>query len=101
RPQREIWIEPDLADLEIFHERFIKNAKRLSVDIETKGDQITCIGFAPSPSVAIVIPFYAEGRPRQNYWETAEEELKAWDWVRQWCQYPAVFQNGLYDIHFL
>jgi len=27
--------------------------------------------------------------------------LTAWNYVRRWCQKPSVFQNGLYDIHFL
>lgn len=102
RPQRHIWIEPTLTDLAIYEQEHINNAERLSIDIETKGDQITCIGFASDPSSAIVIPFYTEAAgKRNNYWPTAEEELAALDYVRRWCQRPAVFQNGLYDIHFL
>lgn len=101
RPRREVWIKPTLDDLAEFHERYIKNAFRLSIDIETKGDQITCIGFAPSPDVAMVIPFYAVGYPGCNYWPSLDQELVAWEYVRRWCQYPALFQNGMYDIHFL
>jgi len=33
--------------LEWYYERFIASARSLSFDIETSGDQITCIGFAP------------------------------------------------------
>lgn len=102
RPVREVWIEPDLKDLEDYERDFILPAERLSVDIETKGDQITCIGFAPSTSSALVIPFYADGRAGQNYWPDTASELKAWDYVRRWCTTkPSVFQNGLYDMHFL
>lgn len=101
RPRREIWIKPTLDDLVTFEERYIKNALRLSIDIETKGDQLTCIGFAPNPDVALVVPFYAVGYPQSNYWPTVHDELIAWEYVRKWCTYPALFQNGMYDIHFL
>lgn len=99
RPSRKIWIEPDLGDLVSFDREFIEPARRLSIDIETKGDQITCIGFAPDPHVAIVVPFYSRGRPGGNYWPTLTQELKAWDFVRRWCRKPGVFQNGLYDVN--
>src|ERR1700676_1453320 len=49
RPKREIWIEPTLEDLETFYDRHIRICKVLSVDIETAGDTITCIGFSTSP----------------------------------------------------
>lgn len=101
RPERSIWIKPDLADLIEFERQYITSSNILSIDIETKGDQITCIGFAPSPDVAIVIPFYSAGQRDGNYWRSLEDELAAWDFVRRWCKRPAVFQNGLYDIHFL
>lgn len=101
RPERHIWIEPTLADLQLYEDEYVKEAEILSVDIETKGDQITCIGFAPSTSSAIVIPFYAEGAPNNNYWSDSLSELTAWEYVRRWCKKPAVFQNGLYDIQFL
>ncbi len=100
RPERQIWIEPTLEDLTSYERDFINPSSMLSIDIETKGDQITCIGFAPSPSSAIVIPFYAEGYPKNNYWTSLEEELAAWDVVRRWCSAkPSVFQNGMYDVH--
>lgn len=101
RPERSIWIKPTLDDLREFERQHILPASILSIDIETKGDQITCIGFAPNPDVAVVIPFYSAGERDGNYWRTQEEEIAAWDYVRRWCQKPSVFQNGLYDIHFL
>lgn len=105
RPSRKIWIEPTLGDLRTFHYEHIRNASLLSIDIETKGGQITCIGFAPSPDVGIVVPFYAEPQNGKyldgNYWPDIKSELEAWSWVRKWCQYPGVFQNGMYDMHVL
>lgn len=100
RPERLIWIEPSLSDLEEYERDYINPASMLSIDIETKGDQVTCIGFAPNTSSAIVIPFFAEGYPKCNYWPSLEDELKAWEFVSRWCNLkPSVFQNGMYDIH--
>jgi hypothetical protein len=100
RPARQIWIEPTLEDLKVYEDEYINKAAMLSIDIETKGDQITCIGFAPDPTSAIVIPFFAEGYPKCNYWPSLADELTAWDYVNRWCNLkPSVFQNGLYDIH--
>lgn len=100
RPERIIWIEPTLADLQIFEDNFILHSDRLSIDIETANEQITCIGFAVGPSVAIVIPFFS--RARKNYWRTQADEMAAWSYVRRWCQMkPSVFQNGMYDMNWL
>lgn len=100
RPRRDIWLEPTLADLAEYETRFIVHSPMLSIDIETKGDQITCIGFSPDPYNSIVIPFFAEGWPQNNYWPTLEDELTAWSFVRRWCKMkPSLFQNGLYDIN--
>lgn len=99
RPSRKLWLEPTLADLESYEHEYIIPADTLSIDIETRGDQITCIGFAPSTDSAITIPFW---HSRGNYWPDLATELKAWSYVRRWCaMHPSVFQNGLYDIHFL
>lgn len=100
RPSRKVWVEPTLEDLSLYERDYILPARRLSIDIETKGDQVTCIGFAPSPESAIVIPFWSKAQSDGNYWRTLNEELAAWDFVRRWCSAkPSVFQNGLYDIH--
>lgn len=102
RPVREVWVEPSITDLYAFEEHLI-NAQIISNDIENMGDMITCIGFAPSPALAIVVPFYDPLKPGKNYWQTFEEERAAWNWVVKWlqCSIPKVFQNGLYDINVL
>ena len=100
RPSRSIWLRPTLLDLANYERDFIKPAPILAADIETKQDQITCVGFAPSPDTAIVIPFFCENG--QNYWASLAEELAAWNYVRSWlATKPTIFQNGLYDINFL
>jgi uracil-DNA glycosylase len=100
RPSRDIWLKPTLEDLATYDVQFIQKATILSADIETKQDQITCIGFAPSGGSCIVIPFFTESGA--NYWSTLTDELAAWSYVRRWlATKPTVFQNGLYDINFL
>lgn len=103
RPQREIWIEPTLEDLDEFYVRYIQSCTRLAVDIETSGQQITCLGFAPAATVSLVVPFTDPRRARGSYWPTRESELSAWDFVKRVLLHPAekIFQNGVYDISFL
>lgn len=115
RPKRQIFIEPTLDDLAAF-EPYIMQSELLSVDIETWNDQITCIGFAPNESMALVIPFityagdhnYWQDNPKSvssHSWSTLtglQRELVAWSFVRKWlAAVPTVFQNGMYDIQFL
>lgn len=103
RPERFIHVQPTLGDLVSFEQEFIAPSRSLSIDIETKGDQITCIGFAPSISRCLVVPFYDPSHADGNYWRTPIEELRAWQFVKRWCSLPKriVFQNGMYDMHFL
>lgn len=101
RPQRVIYTEPLYDELEWFLEKFINPAKRLAVDIETRGEYITCIGFAPSIDVALVVPFEDPRKPNSNYWGSPQVEFEVWQWVKRALATPCekVFQNGLYDIH--
>ncbi len=102
RPVREIWTYPTLADLAEYEQRYILPSELLSNDIETWQNQITCIGFSPSPNHGIVIPFISELRQGKSYWPSIEEELEAWNYVRRWLALkPSIFQNGMYDIQFL
>lgn len=102
-PQREIWTEPTLADLDEFEARYIAPARYVSVDIETSAGQITCIGLAPSRNVAIVVPFDDMSLESRCYWPTDAEEVAAWAWVRRVLALPKqfVFQNGMYDMQWL
>lgn len=103
RPDRQVWIEPSLQDIEDFYNGYMPGCERLSVDIETVGTQITCIGFAPNASVALVIPFTDPRRAKGSYWPSRDAELQAWNCVHQFLLHPCpkIFQNGLYDISFL
>lgn len=104
RPARRIHTEPASSrELYSFYETHIRPCHLLAVDIETVGIQITCIGFAPSKEIALVVPFFDNRRTGRSYWHTLHDEVKAWEFVRFvcGCEVPKVFHNGLYDIPFL
>ena len=103
RPQRTVYIEPTFADLDWYYKEHLEHAKQIIFDIETRGQQITCIGFAPDHLSAIVIPFTDDRAANGSYWPTGEDENRAWAYVRHVLSssQPKVAQNGLYDINFL
>lgn len=102
RPEREFWLAPTLRDLPEFESRFLIHAKEIGADIETKSGTITCIGFSADHRAAIVVPFWSYYAADGNYWPTAYQERRAWEWCRHiLVSYPLVFQNGLYDINYL
>lgn len=102
RPSREIWLEPTLSEIQEFFETHCKDAAHVAVDIETAGKQVTCLGFAPSSSLAMVIPFW-DSLGGRSYWPTSEDECEAWRLVRSFLSshVPKTFQNLLYDVRFL
>lgn len=98
-----IWLAPTLADLDEFARLHLDGCTELSVDIETKRGQITCLSFVPEASVALVIPFWIEEGPDPNYWPDLDQELSAWAFVRRWMQDPRstkVGQNFIYDTQY-
>lgn len=104
RPLRYIHLRPTIDDLEQFWTEFIEPSSALSIDIETKGAMITCVGVAPSPDRALVIPFFDEERSDGNYWRTKREEFIAWSYIHRLCNTPGkrVFgQNFSYDAQYL
>lgn len=104
RPYREIWIEPTVEDVKRFFDQFLPKTTLLSVDIETSGREITCIGFAPNERTALVVPFSDPRRLGRSYWPTFELERKVWGLIKGVLESPIpkkLFQNGLYDISFL
>ncbi len=104
RPAREIWIEPTIEDINVFCRTHARSSGVLSVDIETAGNQITCIGLAPSPRLGIVIPFLDTRRKGRCYWPSTRDEQQVWRLVADVLadrSISKIFQNGLYDIAFL
>lgn len=102
RPERKVFYDPEFSDLAII-ERELMAAGVLAADIETKQRLITCIGFAPDPYRAYVIPFFDPRKPSGSYWPNVEQEREAWDMVERVLSsdIPKIFQNGLYDIQYL
>src|SRR4029077_13257508 len=100
RPAREIWIEPTLEDLYEFERRYIQPSTStggiLSIDIETTGKLITCVGIAISGRLAIVIPFFDRRRKDRNYWDSHDAEREAWLFIKRILELPSrkLFQNG-------
>jgi uracil-DNA glycosylase len=103
RPVREIYIEPLLEDMEQYYDEHLVRAERIAFDVETAGNQITCIGFSPNSGSAIVVPFVDPRGSSGSYWPSATAECDAWWWVTKVLDLPCpkTAQNGLYDITFL
>lgn len=105
RPSREICIEPTFDDVAAFIAGIQPDTcSVLSIDIETAGKRITCIGLAPNSSLALVIPFDDERAATGSYWPTAAIEREVWQLIAGVLgdpRIPKVFHNGLYDIPFL
>jgi uracil-DNA glycosylase len=109
RPERFVTINPTIEDLERFVEAIkLHPPAMLSVDIETKGGQISCIGFATSSKSAMVVPFLNTFNPNTygphypHYWNELDE-CRAWHVVKSLLEsdVPKLFQNGLYDLQYI
>jgi len=98
RPNRRLLINPTIIEVESFYAKHLSSAPLISVDIETKSGQITCVGFAASRDCGLVIPFVDLRQDDGCYWPYLEE-LRAWKVVRRVVSGPAklLFQNGVYD----
>lgn len=103
RPKRRIFIPEIVEDLYAFEQQYIRRDGRLSVDIETAGNQITSISFAPSPDVSLVIPIFHRSRVGRSYWTSYESEVAAVAFIARILggETRKTFQNGLFDIAFL
>jgi uracil-DNA glycosylase len=104
--ERLIWTEPTLDDLYLWWDEHGSKAEELAVDIETvRRVQVAELGFASSPTMALHIPFvYKDGGQYVSYWKTAEEEVKAWDFVDMVfrSRVPKIGQNVCqYDAYFM
>jgi len=104
RPHREIWIEPNVEDIRTFINTHVRNCRVLSVDIETSGEDVTCIGLSPRPDLALVVPFFDRRKKNRCYFPDLKTEILAWDHIKRVLEdrtIQKVFQNGMYDIAFL
>jgi uracil-DNA glycosylase len=100
----ELWLDPTLADLDLFDRLHMRSAVVCATDVETRRGQITCISFSPTNADAsLCVPFWVDG-PSPNYWPSDADEVRAWAMVRHWLErrdLTKVMQNGLYDIQYM
>lgn len=102
RPERWIITDPSPYDIEAWIGKN-EDMPYMAVDIETERRQISMIGFATAANNALVIPFSDWRKPDRSYWETKEQELKAWTYVQTilWSRAIKIFQNGLFDLQYI
>lgn len=104
RPKRRVLVEPTIHEVLDWTERTIAvQPEAMACDIETRGGQISCIGFAPSREEACVIPFIDFGKPNWSYWDNVGDEKLAWQCAQRLCESPVpkIFQNGVYDAQYI
>lgn len=101
-PKRRLLVSPRLDEVFSFYETYLKTARRLSFDIETKHGMIEMISFSPNPNLGLVIPFLDQSQPNFSYW-THKEEFQILKLIQTIFDSPAekVAQNGLYDIQWI
>lgn len=102
RPQRFIYMQPSLQDIEDFYHQFLRHQPFISCDTETKDQTITEVGFGTADGKhCLVIPFWDRTARDGNYWPSLQEELAAWKWVRHICTHHALIgQNFAYDMQY-
>jgi len=108
RPSRSILVSPTLEEMESWTDQTLQlfakgKIEWLAPDIETAQGQITCIGFARSPSEAMVIPFWDRSKPGYNFWPDHQSERRAWNATAVLLEspIPKIWQNGVYDLQYL
>lgn len=102
RPKRVVKVPENRGDLDVIEKTLLAQS-RLTLDIETKLGQITCIGFGVSPELSYCIPITDSRKSDWNYW-SAEDEAYAIKVVKTICENPSIkkgLQNGVYDIQYL
>jgi len=102
RPERFIYMEPSIQDIEDFYHQHLKNQPFISCDIETKEGTITEVGYATANGKhCLVIPFWDRQAGDGNYWKTPEEERAAWSWIRYINRkHSLIGQNFSYDMQY-
>jgi uracil-DNA glycosylase len=103
---RFILTEPSLRDLDDWWEQWGARAPLLALDIETaRGQQVTEVSIAASPTQALHIPFFYENKGTfTNYWPSVQDEAAAWRFFKMVCEspLPKIGQNLIqYDAYFL
>lgn len=96
-PQRTLVTSPSFVELVRFFYDILERKPKLGIDIEGGVGGISCIGFATSPTYAMIFPIVH--RTGLSYW-TKEQEVYLWRLaarVLEDASIPKVLQNSLYD----
>lgn len=98
-PERSFIIEPSFSQVMQELTRLQRIARYVSFDIETRGNQIVCLGLSDDPSRAICIPFVNDDGPAYSL----EEEASIWRMLgRLWVMDKRfVAQNAMFDCAYL
>ena len=98
RPKRQVWIAETLEDLTTFESHL---TPMMDCDIETAGRTVTCIGFAPSPLLSLVVPLVNRARPDFSHW-SCSDEIQVHHWLRKvFARGSFGYQNGAYDVQWI
>jgi len=103
---RYIFTQPSIEDLSMWWEMYGVETKLLAFDIETiLNKQISEISFASDSTHALHVPiFYKENKQYVNWWQTPQEEVKAWKFIKMVLEsdVPKIGQNCVqYDSYWL
>lgn len=88
-PKREYIINPSPDELE-HYTKLILDSEEVSVDIETFGSRLACVGFAPTKDLGICIPFNGTSG---HAWESIKRILLS--------DVPKIFHFGTFDTNYL
>jgi uracil-DNA glycosylase family 4 len=97
RPERELITEFSSIAEAIEWVEVMSTYERLSIDIEVLNYEIALIGISPSPELAVSIPL------ADACWRD-QDEVPLWRALQSLLCNPyivKIFQNGIFDIHFL
>lgn len=102
RPARYLYLDPTITEIWDFYNKYLANEPYISCDIETKGKQITEVGYGTADGKrAIVIPFWSRKHRDGNYWPDLDTELEAWSIVRHInSKHKLLGQNFSYDMQY-
>ncbi len=99
RPVREL-LWPDSFENALDWLEFFASCDRLSIDIEVINFEVSCISLSDNPARSMAFPMYHSPEPQ---W-TVQEEAVIWKWFAKILgdeEIYKVFQNGIFDVHFL
>lgn len=100
RPITNFTIAPSLRQVVEYANDVLLRSEKIAFDIETRGDHIACIGFAPNITDAICIPLT---KGKGHYWPSAEEEMIAWKTIAEILASPVrkIAQNAPFDMSYM